>query len=173
MIELDPQRTRVGIVHRTTDSSDSMANTFTKLLYHVIFSTKHWEALITTGLRDDLYSYIGGILRKQKGMLVEIGGMPDHLHLVIRIRPDLLVAEMVRLAKANSSKWVNEQLARQGRFAWQEGYAAFTVSSSQLPGVCHYVPTQEDHHHTKTFQEEYLDFLRRHEIEFDESNIWD
>jgi putative transposase len=91
---------------------------------------------------------------------------------VIRIHPDVSVAEIVRLVKANSSKWVNEQHLRQGRFAWQEGYAAFTVSASQLPGVCRYVQTQEDHHHTKTFQEEYLEFLRRHEIEFDESLIW-
>ncbi len=106
-------------------------------------------------------------------MLVEIGGMPDHLHLVIRIRPDLSVAEIVRLVKANSSKWVNEQPAHQTRFAWQEGYAAFTVSSSQLPGVCRYVQTQEDHHRTRTFQEEYVEFLRRHEIEFDESHLWD
>ena len=150
-----------------------MATTYCKLLYHLIFSTKSREPLITTGLRTELYSYIGGILRNQKGMLVEIGGMPDHLHLVIRIRPDLAVAEIVRLVKANSSKWVNEQPGRSGRFAWQEGYAAFTVSSSQLPEVCRYVQTQQAHHRTRTFPEEYVEFLRRHEIEFDESHLWD
>ena len=150
-----------------------MANTYTKLLYHMIFSTKHREPLIIPGLRKGLYSYIGGIVRGQKGVLVEIGGMPDHLHLVTRIRPDTSVAEIVRLVKANSSKWVNEQPARGGKFAWQEGYGAFTVSPSQLAGVCNYVQTQEDHHRTKTFQEEYVEFLKRHEIEFDESRLWD
>jgi putative transposase len=150
-----------------------MANTYTRLLYHMIFSTKHRDPLITAALRDDLYTYIGGIVRGQKGVLVEIGGMPDHLHLVTRIRPDISVAEIVRLVKANSSKWVNEQPAPGRRFAWQEGYGAFTVSPSQLPGVCSYVQTQEDHHRTKTFQEEYVEFLKRHEIEFDESRLWD
>jgi REP element-mobilizing transposase RayT len=159
-------------IGQSTETSDSMANTFSKLLYHVIFSTKHREPLVTTGLREDLYSYIGGIVRKQKGMLVEIGGMPDHLHLVIRVRPDLSVAEMLRLVKANSSKWVNERTVGRGRFAWQEGYAAFTVSASQLPGVCQYVQTQADHHRSKTFQEEYIEFLRRHEIEYDEAYLW-
>jgi putative transposase len=150
-----------------------MANTYTKLLYHFIFSTKRREPLIVPELKKDLYSYIGGIVRGQKGVLVEIGGMPDHLHLVSRIRPDIAVAEIVRLVKANSSKWVNEQPNSRGRFAWQEGYGAFTVSPSQLPGVCTYVQTQEDHHRTKTFQEEYVEFLKRHEIEFDESRLWD
>src|SRR5947209_7705543 len=106
------------------ETSTTMANTYTKLLYHIIFSTKRREPLITPGLRDDLYSYIGGILRAKKDMLVEIGGMPDHLHLVIRIRPDVSVAEILRLVKANSSKWVNERPKARGRFAWQEEYAA-------------------------------------------------
>ena len=150
-----------------------MATTYTKLLYHIIFSTKRREPLISRGLRDDLYSYIGGILRARKGLLVEIGGMPDHVHLAIRIRPDVSVAEIVRLVKANSSKWVNERPEARGRFTWQEGYAAFSVSASQLPGVCRYLQSQEDHHRTKTFQEEYVEFLRRHDMEFDESHLWD
>src|SRR5262249_174983 len=149
----------------TTDSSKTMANTYTKLLYHIIFGTKRREPLVTTGFQDHLYSYIGGILRGRKGMLVEIGGMPDHVHLVIRIRPDVSVEEIVRLVKANSSKWVNEGPNARGRFAWQEGYAAFSVSCSQLPGVCRYVQNQAEHHRTKTFQEEYVEFLRRHDME--------
>jgi REP element-mobilizing transposase RayT len=140
-----------------------MATTYSKLLYHIIFSTKNREPLISPGLRDDLYAYIGGIVRARKSVLLEIGGMPDHVHLVIRSRPDLSVAELVRLVKANSSKWVNERPDSIGRFAWQDGYGAFSVSLSQLPGVRDYVRRQAEHHRGRTFQEEYEEFLKRNE----------
>jgi REP element-mobilizing transposase RayT len=157
----------------TIETSKPLANTYTKLLYHIIFSTKRREPLITNNLKDDLYSYIGGILRGQSGSLLEIGGIADHVHLVIRIGPDVSVSDIVRLVKANSSKWVNERPDARGRFAWQQGYAAFPVSFSQLPGVLSYVQGQEDHHRRKTFQEEFVEFLKRHEIEFQESYLWD
>jgi putative transposase len=150
-----------------------MAGTYTKLIYHLVFSTKHREPLISPRLQPDLYDYIGGIVRGQEGTLLEVGGMPDHLHLVIRIKPDISVSDMARLVKANSSKWVNEQLDQRGRFAWQSGYGAFSVSLSQLPAVREYVLTQEEHHRKKTFQEEFIEFLNRHEIEYDERHLWD
>ncbi len=149
-----------------------MAITFTRLIYHVILSTRRREALISAGLRNDLYAYIGGIVRAQKSLLVEIGGMPDHLHLVIRTRPDLSVTELIRLVKSNSSKWANERPGSIGQFAWQEGYGAFTVSSSQLTAVCEYVRNQAEHHRTRTLHDEYVEFLRRHEIEFNEAYLW-
>jgi putative transposase len=149
-----------------------MANTHSKLFYHIIFSTKYREPLISAALSTDLYAYIGEIIRARKSMLVEIGGMPDHVHLVIRCRPDLSVAVLVRLVKANSSKWVNERPDSIGRFSWQEGYGAFSVSFSQLAGVCEYVRSQVEHHRTRTFQEEYREFLRRHEIAFEEAHLW-
>ena len=145
-----------------------MANTYSKLIYHIIFRTKAREPRLCR----DLYAYIGGIVRAQKCMMVEIGGMPDHVHLVIRTRPNLSVSEIVRLVKANSSKWVNERPDTVGRFAWQDGYGAFSVSLSQLSGVCEYVRRQAEHHRTRSFAEEYVEFLRRHEIEFDESYLW-
>jgi putative transposase len=150
-----------------------MPKTYSNLLYHVIFSTKNRESLITPAVREDLYSYIAGILRRQDGLPLEIGGMPDHLHLVIRIDPDVSVSDIVRLVKANSSKWANERPAGVGRFAWQRGYGAFTVSFSQLDAVRQYVRTQEEHHRVKTFQEEFVEFLKRHGIEFDERYLWD
>jgi len=149
-----------------------MAGTYTKLLYHIIFSTKDREPLITPHLRENLYPYIGGIIRGQEGVLQAIGGMPDHIHLVVGVKPDLSVSELVRLVKANSSKWINEQASHAGRFGWQSGYGAFSVSLSQLAAVCEYVQRQEEHHSKKTFQEEYLDFLRRHEVSFDERYLW-
>jgi len=150
-----------------------MAGTYTELIYHLIFSTKNREPLISPRLQAELYPYIGGILRGQGGHLLEVGGMPDHLHLLIRIKPDISVSEIVRLVKANSSKWVNERPDQTGRFAWQTGYGAFTVSLSQSPMVSQYVRTQEEHHRKKTFQEEFVEFLKRHEIEFDEQRLWD
>jgi REP element-mobilizing transposase RayT len=149
-----------------------MACTYTKLIYHIIFSTKDREPLITPRLREDLYPYVGGIIRGQDGALEAIGGIPDHIHLVVRLKPDISVSEIVRLIKANSSKWVNEQPGCAGRFGWQSGYGAFSVSLSQLAAACEYVKTQEEHHRKKTFQEEYREFLKRHDISFDEKYVW-
>jgi putative transposase len=149
-----------------------MPSTYSNLLYHIIFSTKRREPLITRALMEELFLYVAGIVRGQNGLPLEIGGMPDHLHLVIRINPDVSVSEIVRLVKANSSNWVNERPDRVGRFAWQRGYGAFSVSFSQLDAVRRYVRTQEKHHHHRTFQEEFVDFLKRHGIEFDECYLW-
>ena len=150
-----------------------MPSTYSNLLFHIIFSTRQRELLITPGWREELYLYIAGILRGQNSLPLEIGGMPDHLHLVIRMRPDVSVAEIVRLVKANSSKWANERPDGIGRFAWQRGYGAFTVSASQLDAVRQHVRSQEEHHRTRTFQEEFVEFLERHGIEYDERYLWD
>jgi len=150
-----------------------VAATFTNLLYHIVFSTKHRQSLIQLPLRDELYKYIGGIIRGQKGTLLEIGGMPDHIHLGVRFKADHSVAEMLRLIKCNSSKWANERPERAEEFNWQSGYAAFTVSESQLPAVRNYVRNQEEHHRRRTFQEEFLELLKKHGIEYDERYVWD
>ncbi len=150
-----------------------MPSTYSNLLYHIIFSTKDRQPLITPALQEELYLYVAGIVRGQNGLPLEIGGVPDHLHLVIRINPDVSVSEIVRLVKANSSKWVNERAAGMGRFAWQRGYGAFTLSFSQLSAVRRYVRSQAEHHRVRTFQDEFVTFLTRHGIEFDERFLWD
>jgi REP element-mobilizing transposase RayT len=150
-----------------------MPSTYCNLVYQIIFTAKQREPLITPPLREELYRYVAGILRGQDGFPLEIGGMLDHLHLVIRIKPDIAVSEIVRLVKANSSKWVNERPDARGRVAWQRGYGAFTVSFSQLDAVREYVRAQAEHHRHKTFQEELVEFLKRHKIEFDERYLWD
>jgi REP element-mobilizing transposase RayT len=134
------------ITHAQQESA--MAGTYTKLIYHIVFSTKDREPLITPRMREDLYAYLGGIIRGQDGFIQAIGGMADHIHLVVGLKPDVSVSEIVRLVKANSSKWVNEQARASGggRFAWQSGYGAFSVSVSQLKAVCEYVQKQEEHH---------------------------
>jgi putative transposase len=150
-----------------------MASTLTNLLYHIIFSTKNREPVITEPIRRDLYAYMGGIIRGEGGTLLEIGGIADHVHLVVRFKSDPSVATMVKIIKSKSSKWLNAQPKRPGRFEWQRGYAAFTVSLSQLDNVRAYVRNQEQHHRRKTFQEELRALLDKHGVEYDERYLWD
>ena len=149
-----------------------MSSTLTNLLYHIVFSTKNREPAITAPIRAELYKYIGGIVRGEGGTLLEIGGRPDHLHLVVRFKAEPSVATMVKIVKSKSSKWLNEQPKRPGRFEWQRGYAAFTVSVSQLESVRAYVRNQEQHHRRKTFQDELRLMLEKHGVEYDERYLW-
>jgi REP element-mobilizing transposase RayT len=150
-----------------------MASTLTNLLYHIVFSTKHRHPIITKAIRDDLYAYIGGIVRGEGGVLLEIGGMPDHVHLVVRFRAEPSVATMLRKIKSKSSQWLNAKPNRPGRFQWQVGYGAFTVSASQLAKVRNYVRNQEQHNRRATFQDEFRQLLMRNGIEYNERYIWD
>jgi REP element-mobilizing transposase RayT len=150
-----------------------MASTLTNLLFHIVFSTKNREPVITSPIRADLYRYIGGIVRGEGGKLLEIGGIADHVHLVIRFKSIHSVATMVKIVKSKSSKWLNEQPRRPGRFEWQRGYAAFTVSASQLDKLRAYVRNQAQHHRRRSFQDELRALLDRHGVEYDERYIWD
>ena len=149
-----------------------MASSHTNLLYHIVFSTKLRQKLITSALGDELYSYIGGIIRNERGTLLEIGGTEDHVHILAKFRPDVSVSGMLRLIKANSSKWANDHQELRD-FAWQTGYGAFTVSESQVPAIREYIQNQAERHRTLSFQEEYLALLRKNGIQYDERYIWD
>jgi len=140
---------------------------FTSLSYHIIFGTKLRARMIQDTYRERLYEYLGGTIRGLKGHLIEIGGVEDHVHLLTNLSPALAVADVVRDLKANSSRWVNENSLVNGRFEWQKGYSAFTVSYSNIETVRQYIQRQVEHHRTRTFQEEYIEFLKRHGIEFD------
>jgi REP element-mobilizing transposase RayT len=120
-----------------------------------------------------LYAYVGGILRNEKGALVAAGGMPDHVHLLISLGRESSVSEVLRQIKGSSSKWIHERIPELRGFGWQDGYAAFAVSYSQIETVRQYIAGQADHHRTVTFQEEYVAFLRRHDLEFEERYLWD
>ena len=146
-----------------------MADTYTNLLVHIVFSTKNREPLITPTLRPEMEKYLGGILRNEGSALLEIGTMPDHVHLLVKLRPDASVSESVRVLKANSSKWANDRFPG---FAWQNGYGAFSVSESQIEAIRGYLRRQEEHHRGVTFQQEYVAFLQRHGIEFQEAYVW-
>jgi len=150
-----------------------MADTFTNLLVHVVFSTKHRAALLGEPLRERLYEYIGGILRKEGDALLEIGGMPDHVHLLVRLKADRSVAAMARDIKASSSKWVHQTFSECQSFAWQTGYGAFSVSESQVATVRRYIQGQAEHHTRLSFKDELVALLRRHGIGYEERYLLD
>jgi putative transposase len=148
-----------------------MPGAYCNLLYHLVFSTKERRALIDPALKPRLREYVRGILREQKGELLEMDGVADHVHLLVRLHPVHAVADALRLIKANSSKWINEASRQGPKFAWQEGYAAFTVSQSQMLRVLKYIRGQEAHHRRIDFRSELIKLLRRNGIEFDEQYL--
>jgi len=150
-----------------------MPQSFASLHVHIVFSTKSRAPLIASDLAPRLYEYLGGILRAHGSVLVAAGGMPDHVHLLCSFGREISVAEALRVIKANSSRWIHETFPNQRGFAWQAGYGAFAVSYSNLPTVKRYLAQQAEHHRVRTFQEEFLALLRRHNLRFDESHLWD
>jgi len=148
-----------------------MATTYSNLLFHLVFSTKHRELLIDPSWQGDLYGYIGGIVRQRRGKLLASGGMPDHVHLLVKTPTDLAVAELVRDVKAISTGWRHE--SGDGGFGWQTGYGAFTVSESVASTVTNYIHTQPEHHRTRTFQDEFVELLTRHGIDYNPKYLWD
>ena len=148
-----------------------MARTYTKLIYHIVFSTKERIPLIAPEIRDRLYEYIGGVIRGEKGSLMEIGGMPDHVHILARFGAAIAVSEMLKRIKGSSSHWLSQETGTW--FAWQNGYGAFSVSESQVAAVRNYIQQQEEHHKRISFKDELISLLRKHRIEFDEGDLFD
>lgn len=140
-----------------------MAHSFHCLYVHIIFSTKDRLPLIPKDQQRRLWRYLGGILKNHGMKSVAIGGMPDHVHILASLSADVSTAKALNLLKSNSSKWMRER----GEFAWQEGYAAFSVSASALDSVVEYIENQARHHKKRDFMEEYLALLQRHGVEYD------
>lgn len=150
-----------------------MAGTFSNILLHLVFSTKHRLMQITPELRPRLHGYLGGAVRGEKGIAIEIGGVDDHVHLPVKWRTDAPVSSLLCSIKGGSSLWVHETFAEHREFAWQEGYGAFSVSESQCDVVRAYIRNQEQHHRVRSFKEEFLEMLRVNHIEYDERYIWE
>ena len=148
-----------------------MAHTAGNLVLHLIFSTKGRRPLITADLRPDLFAYLGGIVREMQAAALIINGTADHIHMLLRIRPAQSPAEVTRIVKANSSRWAHEKGNKD--FAWQTGYGAFSVSQSNVAAISKYIATQEEHHRKQSFQQEYMAFLKKNKIAYDERYIWD
>jgi putative transposase len=149
-----------------------MANTYTCLHYHIIFSTKNRQRWISPDIEERLWSYLGGIAEKNGMTPLKNGGIEDHVHIVVGLPPTMAPSKAVQLLKGGSSLWIHETFPELADFAWQDGYGAFTVSKSQLPDLIEYVKNQREHHRTRTFQEEYRAFLEKHGIEYDERYLW-
>jgi putative transposase len=148
-----------------------MSHTFTNLLTHVIFSTKDREPLITAALHDDLLAYLGGIVRELGGVLRTANARPDQVHLLCSLPPTVATSDALRVVKTNSSRWVHRSRSFPG-FDWQTGYGAFSVSQSLASAVVQYIGNQEKHHRGVTFQEEFVAFLKKHGVAYDERYIW-
>ena len=147
-----------------------MSDTFSNLSVHVVFSTKDRIPVMTKNVRKQLFPYLGGIVRGLDGTVIAIGGMPDHAHLVARLPTMMCVAEFVGEVKANSSRWMNER-ATNGKFGWQNGYGAFSISQSVVSSVAQYVRNQDRHHRLRSFEDELKMLLTRHGIDFDERHL--
>ncbi len=150
-----------------------MPGTYSHLLLHVVFSTKGRAPWITAEVSERLYPYIGGIVRAERGVLYDIGGVEDHVHMYLRWRPDGAVSDLMRTVKARSSKWIHETYSQLAAFAWQEGYSVFSVSKSQETAVKKYIAGQAEHRRKEDFKSELLQILRAHGVEFDEKYVFD
>jgi REP element-mobilizing transposase RayT len=149
-----------------------MANTYTSLYYHIIFSTKNRHPWINPQIEQRLWEYLGGIARQHKMSALQIGGAPDHIHSLILAPATLSPSQIAQRLKGDSSKWIHGTFSGFRKFAWQDGYGAFTVSKSQLPPSIQYIQNQKEHHRKRTFQEEFLALLQKHGIQYDERYLW-
>ncbi len=150
-----------------------MANTYTQLYFHVIFAVKGRENVISPKWEEELHRYITGIVTNKNQKLIAINGALNHIHLLIGLKPDYNLSDIVRDIKANSSKFINDKRFVCGKFEWQRGYGAFTLGHSQLDKIINYINKQEEHHKIKSFKEEYIEFLKLYNIDFNTEYIFD
>ncbi len=150
-----------------------MANTYSQINIHCVFAVKGRENIITKIFRDELHKYMSGILRNDNAYPLAVGGWKDHVHVFFELNPNLKIADIMRMLKSTSSKWINDNKMVKGRFHWQEGYGAFSYSRSQRNDVINYIMKQEEHHNKKTFREEYLELLKKFEIEFKDEYLFE
>jgi len=141
--------------------------------HHCVFGTKERRPLLTPALRQRLWPFLGGIARQNGMKALEIGGVEDHVHILLSLPSTVPLAKALQLIKGGSSKWVHETFPEHRLFGWQEKYGAFSVSVSQLGKTIDYVKTQPEHHRKMTFQEEFVALLKKHRIEYDERYLWD
>ena len=149
-----------------------MANTYTQIYIHYVFAVQNRIGLIQTRWRDDLYKYMTGIITNQGHKLLTIGGISDHVHALVSMSPKQASSDLMMNVKRSSSLWINENRFVMGKFSWQEGFGAFSYGKSQIHNVVKYIENQEQHHRKRTFMEEYLEFLKLFDIEYDERYVF-
>jgi putative transposase len=149
-----------------------MANTFSQIYIQTVFAVENRQSLITQDFKEDLYKYITGIVQNQGQKLIAINGMPDHVHILIGLKPAMALADLVREIKADSTNFINRERFVRGRFNWQEGYGAFSYGHSQLNTIIRYIQNQERHHERRSFENEYMTLLRKFDIAFEEKYVF-
>ena len=149
-----------------------MANTYSQIYIQTVFAVSNRQSLIKSEFKEELFKYITGIVRNQKQKLIAINGMPDHVHILIGLRPALALADLVQQIKVDSTHFINDRGLVHGRFSWQEGYGAFSYGHSQLNTIIRYIQNQESHHQKRSFKDEYLTLLRKFDIAFDDKYVF-
>lgn len=149
-----------------------MANTYSQIYIHVVFTVQGRINLIPKQHREELHKIIAGIIFNRSQKLISIFAMSDHVHMLIGLKPNMALSDLIRDVKSGSSKYITEKKWVKGKFSWQEGYGSFSHSRSQIDQVVNYILNQEDHHKKKTFKEEYLDMLKKFEVEYDEKFLF-
>lgn len=150
-----------------------MPHTYVSNLVHYVFSTKGRRKFLSPEIQSDLFPYVGGIARQNRMKALAVGGMEDHLHVLLLLPATIDIAKAAQLIKGGSSKWLNDNYFKRREFAWQEGYGAFTISVSHVPETLAYIQNQAKPHAKKAFKEEFLAILKKHGIDYDERYIWD
>jgi len=150
-----------------------MANTFSQIYIQTVFAVSNRLSLIRPEFKEEVYKYITGIVRNQGHKLISINGIPDHVHILIGLKPSMALSDLVREIKSDSSNFVNEQRFVRGKFSWQEGYGAFSYGHSQLDKIIRYIQNQEKHHTRRSFKDEYLTLLRKFDIAFEEKYVFE
>jgi len=150
-----------------------MPNTYSQIYIQIVFAVKGRQNLIPNQNREELHKYITGIVQNREQKMLQIFCMPDHTHLLVGLKPSIAISDLVRDVKAGSSKFISDNHWVKDKFNWQEGFGAFSYSRSQIDRVIHYIINQEKHHKKRTFREEYIDFLKKFEIEYDEKYLFD
>jgi putative transposase len=149
-----------------------MANTYTQIYIQIVFAVSARQCLIAKSFKEELYKYIAGIIKNENQKLIAINRMPDHVHILMGLKPTIALSDLVGEIKSSSSHFINDQRWIRGRFSWQEGFGAFSYSHSQIPNVARYIENQEAHHAKRSFKDEYLGLLKRFDIEHDERYVF-
>ena len=150
-----------------------MANTYSQIYIHLVFAVKGRMNLIPKDHKDELYKYITGIIKNKGQKLLCIGGMPDHVHIFVGMNPDIAISDLIRDVKHFSTIFVNNKKWANGKFYWQEGFGAFSYSRSHIANVIKYIENQEQHHSKRSFKQEYIEMLRKFNIEYDEKYLFE
>jgi len=177
IVQLEPQRGDLFVdkifVQKKKIIKIFMANTYSQIYIQIVFAVKGRQNLIAKQNREELRKYITGIVQNRDQKMLSIFCMPDHTHLLIGLKPNVTISDLVRDIKTGSAQFINDNNWIRGKFQWQEGFGAFSYSKSQIDNVINYILNQEEHHKTRTFKEEYLDFLKKFDIEYNEKYLFE